>query len=589
MLFALLLAALTFESPEPPPPVTRAQATAPAPRPPQKPAPRARPEVPAPPAPPAPAQHPAPPSVLQGEWPAPSGKRVTLEDTTALDDALEEIADAAGWNVVLNTGRTGNKLLVLKLRNVPVEDALKAALAGTELVATRSGDMVVVAPRLERPRAAAGALTGFEKPTGKRFTGDFDHTPVADALRTLCKSAGLSVVIPDEAAGTVSGHFVDIPVEEALQAVLVQAGLAAERTGSLITVRVDRFAQADRFDLRLPPGFAEDARRSAEEALRQAERELRRAGREVDESGGRDRQSTGQDVVVRSGEAVRDVSVVRGNVQVQGGAAARDVSAVFGSVQLDRGAAARDVSSVFGGAKLAGGAVTRNVVAVGGDVEIGPGAAVEQDVTSIGGRVIVDPSATVGGDTKSIPFPSLPGVVGHTASSVFREASPILTVLEALISFAVLFVLGLLVLALFPRRLEAVASYMVASPGKSLLAGTLGTVAMPVLLVLLAVTVVGILLIPVQILGMIAAGVLGVTALTFHVGRALPVPEKRRTVVLQLALGTAIFVVLAHIPFVGALVWIATWLVTFGAVLRSRFGQQSPPVLPTTPAPPAAL
>ncbi|ABC81453.1 STN domain-containing protein [Anaeromyxobacter dehalogenans] len=585
MLFALLLAALTLESPEPPPPVVQAQATAPAPQAPKKPAARARPEAaaPAPPAPPAPPQRHAPPSALQGEWPAPSGKRVTLDDTTSLDDALEEIANAAGWDVVLNTGRTGNKLLVLKLRNVPVEDALRAALSGTELVATRTGDMVVVAPSGARPAVAPGALTGFDKPTGKRFTGDFDHTAVAEAIRVICKSAGLSVVIPDEAAGTVSGHFVDIPVEEALQAVLVQAGLSADRSGSLITVRAGRS-----FGVRLPPGFAEDARRSAEEALRQAERELRRAGQDVDESGGRDRQSTGQDVVVRAGEVVRDVNVVRGSVQVQGGAAARDVSAVFGSVQLDRGAAARDVSAVFGTAKLAGGAVTRNVVAVGGDVEIGPGAAVEQDVTSVGGRVIVDPSATVGGDTKSIPFPSIPGVFGRTASSVFHEASPILTVLEALISFVVLFVLGLLVLALFPRRLEAVASYMVASPGKSLLAGTLGTVAMPVLLVLLAVTVVGILLIPVQILGMIAAGVLGVTALTFHVGRALPVPEKRRTVVLQLALGTAIFVVLAHLPFVGALVWIATWLVTFGAVLRSRFGQQSPPVLPTTPAPPTA-
>lgn len=581
MLFALLLAALTLESPDLPP-VTPAQATAPATRPPAKAAPPAPPALPAPPAPPA--TQPA----LQGEWPAPSGKRVTIEDTTSIDDALEEIANAAGWNVVLDTGRTGNKLLVLKLRDVPVEDALRAAIAGTDLVATRTGDMVVVAPRAARPAAPAGALRGFEKPSGKRFTGDFDHTPVAEAIRTICKSAGLSVVIPDEAAGTVSGHFVDIPVEEALQAVLAQAGLSAERTGSLITVR----GSGRPFDLRLPPGLGEEARRTAERAMREAERKLAEAGLDGEGFGERDRQSTGQDLVVHAGERVRDVNVVRGNVDVQGGGLARDVSAVLGSVHLERGAASRDVVAVFGGVQLLGGASAREVVAVGGDVEVGPGAYVEQDVISVGGRVRIDPSAEVGGDTRSIPIPSMPGLVGlTTAHFLGGAASPLVTVVEALVSFAVLFVLGLLVLALFPRRMEAVAGYMVTSPGKSLLAGTLGTVAMPVLLVLLVVTVVGILLVPVQILGMLAAGVLGLTALTFHVGRSLPVPERRRTQVLQLALGTAIFVVLAHIPVLGALVWIATWLVTFGAVLRSRFGQQGPPaVLPTTPvAPPAAM
>ena len=159
--------------------------------------------------------------------------------------------------------------------------------------------------------------------------------------------------------------------------------------------------------------------------------------------------------------------------------------------------------------------------------------------------------------------------------------SPLLLLVEALVQFAVLFVLGLLVVSLFPRRLEAVAGSMVASPWKSVLAGLLGTVAMPVLLILLIVTVIGILLVPVQILAMAAAGVLGTTALTFHLGRSLPLPQHRRTTVLHLALGTAIFVVVTHIPVLGAMAWIATWLLTFGAVLRSRFGSPTP-VLPTT-------
>ncbi len=45
--------------------------------------------------------------------------------------------------------------------------------------------------------------------------------------------------------------------------------------------------------------------------------------------------------------------------------------------------------------------------------------------------------------------------------------------------------------------------------------------------------------------------------------------------------------VLTHIPILGVMIWVATWLLTFGAVLRSRFGQQGGPVLPTTAIPPA--
>lgn len=578
-MLVLLATALLLQAPPVPAP--------PAPRPPAARAARP-PEVPPEPAalPPVPAER----GPLRGEWPAqPSGKRVTIEDTDSIDDALEAIADAAGWNVVLNTGRTGNKLLVLKLRDVPVEDALRAALAGTELVATRTGGMVVVAPSLEAPPPPPPPLSGFEKPSGKKFTGDLDQVPVSEALRKITEAGGLSLILPPQGPADepkVSAHFRAVPVEDALRAVLAQAGMSAHRDGAMLVVDAARDPFA---------GLGRDVRRTVDQALREADRELRRAGRDLEDlqvrghGGGRDRQATGESLTIQPGEAVRDVNVVKGNLLVKGGAATRDVSVVFGSVTLEPGAAAREVVAVLGGVKLAGGAAARQVVAVGGDVELGPGAVVAQDVISVGGRARVDPEATVGGSTQSISVPGIPGLVGFATSHVVGGAlSPLLLLVEALVQFAVLFVLGLLVISLFPRRLEAVAGSMVASPWKSVLAGLLGTVAMPVLLVLLVVTVIGILLVPVQILAMAAAGVLGTTALTFHLGRSLPLPQHRRTTVLHLALGTAIFVVVTHIPVLGVMAWIATWLLTFGAVLRSRFGQQGGPVLPTSAIPPAA-
>ncbi|BDG06550.1 STN domain-containing protein [Anaeromyxobacter oryzae] len=589
MLALLIVAALALQDPTavpgpatPPPPPAAApakpapKAPRPAPRPP--PAPEAPGAIPRPPPPPAPA-----PGPLQGDWGAPSGKRVTIEDTNSLDDTLEEIADAAGWDVVLNTGRTGNKLLVMKLRDVPVEDALRASLAGTGLVATKTGNTVVVAEAQEAPRAAPQVLSGFERPTGKKFTGDFAAAPVDDALRKIADAAGLSIVLPPGDHGTISAHFRDVPVEDALRGVLAQAGLRAEREGALVVVHPGGLGF-------LPPGLGRDARRIAEQAMREAEREMRRADREArggpDRDSGRDRQSTGQDVVVHAGESVRDVNVVRASALLQGGSSTRDVSAVSGSVHLEGGASARDVVAVLGSVRLDGGASARKVVAVGGDVEVGPGAQVEQDAVSVGGRVKIDPEAEVGGSSHSISLPGLPSVVSLTAGHLFAgPGSLLMLVLKTLVKFVVIFLLALLCVSLFPRRIDVVAGSMVTSPWKSVFAGLLGTLAMLLLVVLLLVTIVGILLIPVQVIAVIAAGVLGLTALVFHVGRALPLPEQRRTMVLQLAVGTAIYAVLTSIPVLGAMASFAAWLLTFGAVIRSRFGQP-PGALPTTAVPP---
>ena len=76
-------------------------------------------------------------------------------------------------------------------------------------------------------------------------------------------------------------------------------------------------------------------------------------------------------------------------------------------------------------------------------------------------------------------------------------------------------------------------------------------------------------------------------ALALYIGRALPLHLERGTTVLQLAVGTAIVVIVTSIPLLGWMAWVAALLLTFGAVLRSRFGSQPPPVLPTT-LPPAA-
>ena len=438
------------------------------------------------------------------------------------------------------------------------------------------------APRPAPPTAARGAkapataeereapiLTGFDRKSGKRFTGDFDDAEVGDALRQIAEAADWSIVLPSGDHGTITARFKNAPVEDALKAVLAQAGLSAAREGTIVTVRAPSFLPG--FPQNVGKEFrraAERAQRQAEQATRELEREMRRLERET---GGSDDRVIHGDVVVRPGESARDVVALRGSIRVEPGAEVRDAVAILGSVVLESGATAREA------------------VAVGGHVKLGPGAAVAKDAVSVGGSVERDASAEIGGETVSIGIPALSGVVAGLAGSSLlggRDESAVFTIAQALAKFLVFFALGLLVLALFPRRLEAVSASLAAHPWKAIFTGLLGIVVLPLLILLLVATLIGIPLVPVAALLVVAAGVLGFTALAWYIGRALPLRLQRGTTVLQLAIGTAIVVLVTQIPFLGCMAWVAAALLTFGAVLRSRFGSQ-PTALTTSIPPPA--
>jgi hypothetical protein len=577
-MLALVASLLLLQGPEtapPPPPAPPAVRIA-------KPIP---PIPPVPPIPPRAAPPPADPDadLLRGEWPAQlSGKRVTLDGKETIDDAVAEIGKAAGWSVATNTGRLGDRMLLLRLKDVPVEEGLRAVLSGSGLVATRRGTIIAVAPGFGPVTPPRPVLTGFDKPSGKTFTGDFEDEDGSDALLEIGRATGLSITLPPGKHGKVTAHFKDAPVEEVLRAVLSQAGLSAERHGSVVMVsgRGGRFAKLEALG-----EIGEEIGRMTEEATRSAEREARRAEREARRAEGgsrRDREAVGGDVVVEPGQTARDVTAVRGSVTLRPGAEGREVVAVLGDVTLEAGSSARQV------------------VAIAGDVHVGPGASVERDAVAIGGRVLIDPAGDVGGQKVTIGV----GALGEALRSMglrsheHETSGGFWAVAKFIAKFGVLLLLGFLLLTFFPRRIDAVSASLLANPGKSVLAGLLGLLAQPLLTLLLVVTVVGIPLVFVQVLGLGVAYLIGVTAVAVLIGRALPATLHRETGILQLAIGLLLVLLAVAVPFVGWLLWAAMVMATFGAVLRTRFGQipvletvaatVPPPPPPMPPMPPPA-
>jgi len=136
-------------------------------------------------------------------------------------------------------------------------------------------------------------------------------------------------------------------------------------------------------------------------------------------------------------------------------------------------------------------------------------------------------------------------------------------------------------LALWPRRLEHLADELWRIPGRSILLGTLSLLAIPLFTLLLVVTLIGIPLVPVELLALALMTTMGFSALALALGRRLPFGQGRSAV--QLAVGCLLLLVIFAVPFLGWLAMCACWLWVFGAVAATRFGREPP-----LPPPPAA-
>jgi type IV pilus assembly protein PilQ len=76
----------------------------------------------------------------------------------------------------------------------------------------------------------------------KTVSFDVQSVDVRDVLRLLAETGGINILASGEVQGTITVRLVDVPWEQALEAVLKLTGLAQERQGNIILV-----APAERF------------------------------------------------------------------------------------------------------------------------------------------------------------------------------------------------------------------------------------------------------------------------------------------------------------------------------------------------------
>ena len=251
------------------------------------------------------------------------------------------------------------------------------------------------------------------------------------------------------------------------------------------------------------------------------------------------------------------------NIHIASGQVVRDVFC-FGCSVISEGIIERDLT-VFGGNADILGPVQRDAFVFGGSLHLGPRASVGRDLISVGGSLVQDPGATVGRDRTVVGgsgfrgVPSAPNVGGSDFGS--------------LVPSAVLVLLAMLAVAVFPRQLAVTAALMEARPGASFGLGCLGILGGVALAVLLGIPII---LLPVSLvlgLAVLVAWLFGWAALYFVAGkRLLAAADRPFQPLLAVIIGGALFAVLTLIPLVSIPIGLIGGSIALGAALGSRFG-----------------
>lgn len=255
----------------------------------------------------------------------------------------------------------------------------------------------------------------------------------------------------------------------------------------------------------------------------------------------------------------------------------------FKDVTIEKGETTGDVVALFGNVRNFG-TVGGDCVAILGSIEQGDSAAILGDAVTIGGALREGQGARVEGQTVSIGF--LP-FAGLAIPSV-----PLL-IFFALFAYALFVALAALFARLFPERMVRIADTVSRRTFLSLVLGLLSGPLTFMVGLLLAVTVIGIPLALLLPLLYLLAAFIGYAAAAYLLGLKLlgrrpdaagpmlaPIAAGTGFVTLFLLLGLPLIALEGGFRMLGfglIILWLVVgkvcWMIGFGALLLSRFGQ----------------
>ncbi|HTJ00543.1 MAG TPA: RDD family protein [Dongiaceae bacterium] len=272
-------------------------------------------------------------------------------------------------------------------------------------------------------------------------------------------------------------------------------------------------------------------------------------------------------VVAIGGDAEADAEVSDAVVAVGGTAAAK-------------GRVGDSVVAIAGDAEISG-HVGDSVVAVVGDITLAPGAVVEGDVVSIGGQVKTGKDAVIKGEIVQVGLgqhPILAPLRGMADWLKYCGLKLRLLAFHASWFWLVpgLFLLFYVLIALaLPRPVAACVNELTQRPTTTFLLGLLTKLVVPIILLALSLTGIGVFVVPFVLTAVFIGAAIGKVALFQFLGRQLarlfgrPMPPP----LLALLVGAALVTLLYMVPVLSLLVYGVLGLWALGVAVTAAFGR----------------
>lgn len=243
----------------------------------------------------------------------------------------------------------------------------------------------------------------------------------------------------------------------------------------------------------------------------------------------------------------------------------RSIVKIGGDVHVEKDMRVDDAIAV-GGSVYVDGIVDGDAVAVGGTVHLGEEAIIHGDAVTVGGMLDKAEGAMVYGTTVDVGsfdfdniFKDMDFFDGHRGIPKGLKFIPVIGLIALALLFAVL----------IPNELNTVTNNVKNEPIIMFLYGLLGVVLIIPMTVMLAISIIGIALIPIEILAIFLGLLIGYIAVAILIGKKIlgALKNDNPSIVLSLLLGIVLLWLIGLIPIFGNIVFMIALIMGFGAVI----------------------
>jgi hypothetical protein len=254
------------------------------------------------------------------------------------------------------------------------------------------------------------------------------------------------------------------------------------------------------------------------------------------------------------------------------GAEGKNIIKVGDDITIEEGTRVNHIIAI-GGQVTVYGVADGNVVSIGDSIVLAASSIVGGNVISVGGVIARGSGSEVYGSLTEVNASNLSQFLATVLDSEWDGWSWLFAILSIILYLGLL-ILAILLVILIPKPLRVISDNVARNPYKTGFWGLLGLILVVPLALLLTISVIGVVLVPLEISIAIAGGLIGFIAVSRLVGHRIFVVLKKpeQTYMRETIWGVTFLWFVGWVPYVGWMLKVFVILLGLGGVLVTRFG-----------------